>query len=65
LNRELAGLNMKIESKKLGLKSKSAIWTQDKINQTKKDITELEIIIGKYQSRIKMLEEKETTEEKK
>lgn len=65
LNRELAGLNMKLESKKLGLKTKSGIWSQDKIAQTKKDISEIEIVIGKYENRIKLLQEKETTEEKK
>jgi hypothetical protein len=67
LKKELTGFNMKIDSKKVNLKAKSAIWSQDKIAKTTKEIAELEILVQKYQNRIKELEGEgsESPDEKK
>ncbi len=64
LKKELTGFKVDLNSKKVNLKAKSAFWDQEKIATVTREIAELEVLIQKYENRLKELEEKELQENK-
>lgn len=64
LKKELTGFKVDLNSKKVNLKAKSSFWSQEKIAAVTSEIAELEVLIQKYENRLKELEEKELQENK-